>query len=80
MHIGLRPDDLTACHATVDGDRFAPRPRLFGIGMGETGTNVLASLFKGVPAAHEPALERFFPGIRTPEDVGLGCDTATEQP
>lgn len=54
MHIGLRPDDLTACGATADDDRFTPRSRLYGIGMGKTGTNVLASLFKGVPAAHEP--------------------------
>lgn len=54
MRIGLRPDDLTACRAAADGGRLEPRPRLYGIGMGKTGTNVLASLFAGVPAAHEP--------------------------
>ncbi|MFM9058054.1 MAG: sulfotransferase [Planctomycetaceae bacterium] len=53
MRIGLRPDDLTACRAAADGVRLEPRPRLYGIGMGKTGTNVLASLFAGVPAAHE---------------------------
>jgi len=54
MRIGLRPDDLTACRAAAEGCRLEPRPRLYGIGMGKTGTNVLASLFTGVPAAHEP--------------------------
>lgn len=54
MRIGLRPDDLTACRAAAEGCRLQPRPRLYGIGMGKTGTNVLASLFTGVPAAHEP--------------------------
>lgn len=54
MRIGLRPDDLTACRAAADGVRLGPRPRLYGIGMGKTGTNLLASLFAGVPAAHEP--------------------------
>lgn len=54
MRIGLRPDDLTACHAATDRVRLDPRSRLYGIGMGKTGTNVLASLFTGVPAAHEP--------------------------
>ena len=54
MRIGLRPDDLTALRADAPGVRLVPRPRLYGIGMGKTGTNVLASMFAGVPAAHEP--------------------------
>ena len=52
MHIGLRPDDLAACRA--DPVRLAARPRLYGIGPGKTGTNVLASTFTGLAAAHEP--------------------------
>lgn len=62
MHIGLRPDDLAALRAdsTV---RLEPRPRLYGIGMGKTGTNVLASMFAGVPAAHEPEAGRLIEGL-----------------
>lgn len=51
MHIGLRPDDFAACRA--DPLRLAARPRLYGIGPGKTGTNVLASMFTGLAAAHE---------------------------
>ncbi len=52
MHIGLRPDDLAACR--TDPLRLPARPRLYGIGPGKTGTNVLASMFSGLAAAHEP--------------------------
>jgi len=56
MRIGLRPDDLQALRSdqTVC---FEPRRRLYGIGMGKTGTNVVASMFTGVAAAHEPEAE-----------------------
>lgn len=54
MRIGLRPTDLTACRESVSDVRFDSRPRLYGIGMGKTGTNILASLFANVVAAHEP--------------------------
>jgi hypothetical protein len=50
--IGLRAEDLSACRA--DTLRFAGRPHLYGIGPGKTGTNVLASMFTGIPASHEP--------------------------
>ena len=53
-HIGLRPDDLTALRADAASVRLDARLRLYGIGLGKTGTNVLASMFSGVPAAHEP--------------------------
>lgn len=53
MHIGLRPEDLSACRADIGRPRLEPRRRLYGIGMGKTGTNVLASMFTGVKAAHE---------------------------
>jgi hypothetical protein len=39
-----------------------PRQRLYGIGMGKSGTHALASLFKGIAVAHEPEAE---PLIRT---------------
>lgn len=54
MRIGLRHDDLTAARAAADDARLEPRPRLYGIGMGKTGTSALASLFSSLPAAHEP--------------------------
>jgi hypothetical protein len=53
MHIGLQPADLAALRADTTV-RLEPRPRLYGICQGETGTNVLASMFTGVPADHEP--------------------------
>lgn len=57
MRIGLRPDDLEALRADSPARRLAPRRRLYGIGPGKTGTNALASLFTGVPAAHEAEAE-----------------------
>ena len=67
MHIGRRPDDLAACRA--DPLRLAARPRLYGIGPGKTGTNVLASMFTGLIAERdrrhcEPLASRLFPEIR----------------
>jgi hypothetical protein len=53
MHIGLQPAELAALRADTTV-RLETRPRLYGICPGETGTNVLASIFTGVPADHEP--------------------------
>jgi len=55
MRIGLTPEDLAASQrmAATWPTPVAPRPRLYGIGTGKSGTNALASLFTGVPTAHE---------------------------
>ena len=57
LRLGLRPDDLAALREEAGAARLPPRRRLYGIGMGKTGTNALASLFAGVPAAHEAGAE-----------------------
>ncbi len=61
MLIGLRPDDLAACRA--ENLRLDSRPRLYGIGLGKTGTNVLASIFTGLSAAHEPEAPKVIESI-----------------
>lgn len=62
IRIGLRPDDMTALRADMSV-RFEPRLRLYGIGMGKTGTNALASLFTGVLADHEPEADRLIEAL-----------------
>lgn len=57
MRIGLRDEDLPAARTAAESGRLAVRPRLYGIGMGKTGTSALASLFPSLPAAHEPEAE-----------------------
>lgn len=59
MRIGLTPEDLVASHrlAATWPTPVAARPRLYGIGTGKSGTNALASLFTGIPTAHEPEPE-----------------------
>lgn len=57
MRIGLRPEDLDALRADSPARSLVPRRRLYGIGLGKTGTNALASVFTGVPAAHEAEAE-----------------------
>lgn len=55
MLIGLHPDDIAACKS----ERLCldSRPRLYGVGPGKTGTNVLASIFTKLPSAHEAEAE-----------------------
>jgi hypothetical protein len=57
MQIGLRHDDAMACKLESPHLHFPPRRRLYGIGMGKTGTHALASLFSGVRSAHEAEAE-----------------------
>ena len=59
MRIGLTPEDLAASERLADTwpTPGAARPRLYGIGTGKSGTNALASLFTGIPTAHEPEPE-----------------------
>ena len=59
MRIGLTPEDLAASQRLADTwpTPVAARPRLYGIGTGKSGTNALASLFTGIPTAHEPEPE-----------------------
>ena len=55
MRIGLTPGEIDECQRlAVHQPASSVRPRLYGIGLGKSGTNALMSLFSGVPAAHEP--------------------------
>ena len=60
-------DPLTA--AGVAEAPLPPRQRLYGIGPGKSGTHALASLFKGIAAAHEPETD---PLMRTVLDQVSG--------
>lgn len=58
MRIGLTDDDIDASRRQAAAQPPpATRPRIYGIGLGKSGTNALASLFTGVAAAHEPESE-----------------------
>lgn len=63
LRLGLRPDDLAAVRDETSAVRLPPRRRLYGIGTGKSGTNALASLFTGVPAAHEAEAERVIDAV-----------------
>lgn len=52
MQIGLHPADIAA--SSSERLCLDSRPRLYGVGPGKTGTNVLASIFTELPTAHEP--------------------------
>ena len=63
MRIGLRPEDLHEFRARAHDYRLAPRQRLYGIGMGKTGTNALATVFHGIPCAHEADADRIIEAV-----------------
>jgi hypothetical protein len=63
MRIGLRPEDLQEFRASAPGHRLGPSQRLYGIGMGKTGTNALATVFHGIPCAHEADADRIIEAV-----------------